>query len=107
MTPPAAEVIEERRDPLALPSPDVLRDIAAKQDARAQEISERRKRSRPGPEEEERDQAAQLIQKNYRGYRARRELHGFGLDPGTRWIELLKDGELTTGRRTHWEEHRV
>ncbi len=86
------EEVEEKRDPLVVPPADVLRDIAAKQDARARELVERR-RSKPKPGEEQRDNAAKLIQKNYRGYRARRELNGFGLDPGTRWIELMKEGE--------------
>ncbi|KAF2636224.1 hypothetical protein P280DRAFT_160990 [Massarina eburnea CBS 473.64] len=37
---------------------------------------------------EECDQAAQLIQRNYRGYRARRQLQGFGLDASSPWAEV-------------------
>ncbi|KAK4692739.1 hypothetical protein P7C71_g4521, partial [Lecanoromycetidae sp. Uapishka_2] len=43
--------------------------------------------------------AAQTLQKNYRGYRARRELKGLSLDPSSRWIEAVKEAqyrELTT-----------
>ncbi|KAJ4296263.1 hypothetical protein N0V90_006308 [Kalmusia sp. IMI 367209] len=35
----------------------------------------------------EQEQAAQLIQKNYRGYRERRQLQGMGLDASSRWSE--------------------
>ncbi|KAH8203992.1 hypothetical protein TruAng_001803 [Truncatella angustata] len=37
--------------------------------------------------------AATLIQRNYRGYRARREMKGLGIDAGTRWTHALKDME--------------
>lgn len=33
-------------------------------------------------------QAAELIQRNYRGYRSRRQLRGMGLDSSTRWAEV-------------------
>ena len=36
----------------------------------------------------EQEQAAQLIQKNYRGYRERRQLQGMGLDATSRWSEV-------------------
>jgi len=39
----------------------------------------------PGLNEEENHKAAILIQKTYRGHRARRQLDGFGLDASTRW----------------------
>lgn len=32
--------------------------------------------------------AAQLIQRNYRGYRERRQLQGIGLDASARWAEV-------------------
>ncbi|KAI9758011.1 MAG: hypothetical protein M4579_003247 [Chaenotheca gracillima] len=35
--------------------------------------------------------AAGTIQKNYRGYRERRQLKGLGLDPSTRWTEAIKE----------------
>ncbi len=33
--------------------------------------------------------AARTLQRTYRGYRSRRELRGFSLDPSTRWTEVL------------------
>jgi hypothetical protein len=36
----------------------------------------------------EQKQAAELIQRNYRGYRSRRQLQGMGLDPSARWAEV-------------------
>jgi hypothetical protein len=30
-----------------------------------------------------------VTKKNYRGYRARRQLNGLGLDPPTRWSEVI------------------
>ena len=73
------------KDALTLPPLEVLWDIAAKQDAKAQEIEARRKNQKPS---DERDNAAKLIQKNYRGYRERRALEGHGLDSSTRWMEV-------------------
>lgn len=37
---------------------------------------------------EEQAQAAQMIQRNYRGYRERRQLQGMGLDASARWAEV-------------------
>ena len=87
------EAAEEQRDPLAVPSPEVLREIAEKQDAKAREIKARRtneleKQKTYEKGRDERHDAAKLIQKNYRGYRERRALQGFGLDPSMRWIEV-------------------
>ncbi|KAK5238070.1 hypothetical protein LTR47_001163 [Exophiala xenobiotica] len=55
----------------------------------------------PGLSEEESQKAAILIQKTYRGHRARRQLEGFGLDASTRWYEVVRDAQyhqLTTPR---------
>ena len=76
---------EDRKDPLALPSPEVLRDIAVKQDAKARELAQKWKQQYPP---DERKDAAQVIQRNYRGYKARRELQGYGLDPSLRWVDV-------------------
>jgi hypothetical protein len=87
-------------DPLALPAPEVLAEIARKQDARAAEIRATRaarRHSKDGgsvSEEQTRNNAALLIQKNYRGYKTRRAMQGRGLDPSVRWIEALKEGAL-------------
>lgn len=32
--------------------------------------------------------AARTLQRAYRGYKSRRELQGFSLDPSTRWTEV-------------------
>jgi hypothetical protein len=40
------------------------------------------------PEEEK--AAAQMIQRNYRGYRERRQLKGIGLDASARWAEVCE-----------------
>jgi hypothetical protein len=85
-------------DPLVLPGPDVLAEIARKQDARAAEIRAARaarRHSKDGgsaSEEQSRKNAAMLIQRNYRGHRTRRAMEGRGLDPSVRWIEALKEG---------------
>jgi hypothetical protein len=34
------------------------------------------------------EDAAQMIQRNYRGYRERRQLKGIGLDASARWAEV-------------------
>ncbi|GIJ87133.1 hypothetical protein Asppvi_006037 [Aspergillus pseudoviridinutans] len=39
----------------------------------------------------DREKAARLIQRTYRGYRTRRELHGLGLNASARWSEALKE----------------
>ena len=36
--------------------------------------------------------AAKTIQRNYRGYKSRREMNGCGMSADNRWRELLKDG---------------
>ncbi|KAH7399642.1 hypothetical protein BKA66DRAFT_452265 [Pyrenochaeta sp. MPI-SDFR-AT-0127] len=38
--------------------------------------------------DQEQEQAAQMIQRNYRGYRERRQLKGIGLDASARWAEV-------------------
>jgi hypothetical protein len=85
-------------DPLMLPGPEVLAEIARKQEARAAEIQAARaarRQSKDGAstsEEQDRNKAAVMIQRNYRGHRTRRAMEGRGLDPSLRWIEALKEG---------------
>jgi hypothetical protein len=38
--------------------------------------------------EREQSAAARVLQRTYRGHRARRELRGLSLDPSTRWVEV-------------------
>ncbi|KDN68511.1 putative IQ calmodulin-binding domain-containing protein [Colletotrichum sublineola] len=37
------------------------------------------------------NRAATLIQRNYRGYRVRREMRGLSLDPSTRWVSAIDE----------------
>ena len=39
------------------------------------------------------DDAAKTIQRNYRGYRSRREVRGCGISAAGRWHEVLNDGK--------------
>jgi hypothetical protein len=39
-------------------------------------------------ESQQQADAAQMIQRNYRGYRERRQLKGIGLDASARWTEV-------------------
>ena len=84
---------DRQTDLLALPSPEVLRNIAAKQDARAQIIRTRRAqesqlKSSVSNNSNQEAAAAQVIQRNYRGYKERRELKGWGVSGGDRWLEV-------------------
>lgn len=76
---------EKARSPLDLPPPEQLREIERKQNERAAEIRARRRRESVV---DERTNAAEIIQRNYRGHRDRRALKGYGLDPSTRWLEV-------------------
>ncbi|KAI7517684.1 hypothetical protein KC331_g21580 [Hortaea werneckii] len=81
---------DKQSDPLALPPPEKLKEIAAKQDVQAQKIRERRAaqaHARASLATERRTNAAELIQRNYRGYRQRRQMQGYAIDPSTRWLE--------------------
>lgn len=81
--------MDNARDPYALPPAEILRELAAKQDARAKEIKERRVREKRATDPNAQETAAaDLIQRNYRGHRERNALQGYSLDPGTRWIEV-------------------
>lgn len=82
---------EQTSDPFALPSPEELRKIAARQDERAKDIKARRAErlsQQLTTDGNTQDQAAKVIQRNYRGWRDRRALKGYGLDPSTRWLEV-------------------
>ncbi|KAJ4165172.1 hypothetical protein LMH87_006817 [Akanthomyces muscarius] len=44
------------------------------------------------------DAAARMIQKTFRGYRARREMDGYSINPTTRWVAAVRDAQF---RETH------
>lgn len=86
-----------------LPAKETLREIAARQEQKEREIEGASEDHLSGLQD--RDAAAQLIQvsvggnvcinhsanlfqRNYRGYRARRELKGHDLSGSTRWLEV-------------------
>ncbi|KPM45959.1 hypothetical protein AK830_g659 [Neonectria ditissima] len=107
---------KEYMDSLVPPTPDGFERIASVQQQREDEQREKareRKRqslkaqaahqqhgrriaSSPGDsgDERERAEAAELIQKTFRGYRARREMQGFSLDAGTRWITAMREAQF-------------
>jgi hypothetical protein len=64
----------------------VAGEQSSQHDGPAQSPSEAQSVAHHGSKEQE--QAAQLIQKNYRGYRERRQLEGMGLDANSRWSEV-------------------
>lgn len=92
-----------------LPSKEKLREIAARQDEKEKDIKKARaaRLSRQNSPTEQ-EAAAEIIQvgphqlsplsssdaepdqRNYRGYRERREMRGLGLSASTRWSEVCK-----------------
>ena len=63
-----------------LPSKEQLREISAKQEAKEKD----------GREAKTRQAAAELIQRNYRGYKFRRALKGYSLSSSERWIQACR-----------------
>lgn len=97
--------LSQHQDYIASLRPPSLRSmerIAAVQERKEEEIKMRRASvDQNGTDDAERTNAASLIQRNYRGYRERRQLQGLGLDPSTRWVEAIKEARyrhLTTPR---------
>ncbi|RDW87602.1 hypothetical protein BP5796_03296 [Coleophoma crateriformis] len=83
---------QEYLDSLILPSKEGMDRISTVQEAKEEEVMQKRLETNVEDlNEVERTRAAGLIQRNYRGHRARRELAGMGLDPSTRWVEAVKE----------------
>ncbi|KAI9744406.1 MAG: hypothetical protein M1818_001935 [Claussenomyces sp. TS43310] len=80
-------------DSLLPPTRQELKRIASVQQEKEEEISRRRlSEERPdGMSDEERAKAAGLIQRNFRGYKERRQMEGKRLDASSRWSEALKE----------------
>jgi len=93
---------QEYLDSLIPPSQEEIQRIARVQEAKEEEIAKRKLSvDDVGMNDEERAKAASLIQRNYRGYRTRRQLQGFGLDASSRWVEAIREARfrnLTTPR---------
>jgi hypothetical protein len=85
---------KEYIDSLETPTQETVERIRKIQERREAEITEKRLRMQLGTDEmsgEDRQKAAKLIQRNYRGHRERRMLNGMSLDPSTRWVEAVKE----------------
>ncbi|KZZ90220.1 IQ calmodulin-binding motif protein [Moelleriella libera RCEF 2490] len=50
-------------------------------------------------QDQERSEAAQVIQKTFRGYRTRRELQGHSLDATTRWVVAVREAQFRQGTK--------
>lgn len=90
--PPACDSHQRYLDSLVPPTAGEAARIDEIQQHKAEEVIKRRL-SMDAPElsEGERAKAAGLIQRNYRGYRERRQMNGMGLDPSSRWVEAVKE----------------
>ncbi|KAF4463633.1 hypothetical protein FALBO_9527 [Fusarium albosuccineum] len=102
-------------DSLRPPSPERFERIAYIQQKREEETKRRdrerrrqslkaqRQRERAASmsvnSQDERAQAARMIQKTFRGYRARREMQGFGLDASTRWVTAIREAQFRQATR--------
>jgi hypothetical protein len=110
---------KEYLDTLMCPTPEQVERISDVQTQKEKEISQKRLSGVVQPQKEkevsqkrlsgnygeldneERERAAELIQRNYRGHRERRMMAGLSLDPSTRWKEAIKEmryRELTKPR---------
>jgi hypothetical protein len=63
------------------------------QHARPTRFSFGRKASAGASDDGLRAEAATVIQRTYRGYRARRELKGLGIDASTRWVHAVREAQ--------------
>ncbi|UKZ90909.1 uncharacterized protein TrAFT101_005910 [Trichoderma asperellum] len=96
---------QQYMDSLVPPSQDQFERIARVQEGKEEEIRQRVKHQRHKSLQEskqslrssrsdEMSDAARIIQKTFRGYRARREMSGFTLDPSTRWITAIREAQF-------------
>ena len=75
--------------------------IAKTQEEKEQEIDSQYGNEAPHKHNQRETDAAQVLQRTYRGHRERRQLAGLSLDPSTRWTEAIKEAqyrELTRPR---------
>ncbi|TQV96447.1 IQ calmodulin-binding protein [Cordyceps javanica] len=49
--------------------------------------------------EQDQDAAARMIQKTFRGYRARRELDGYSINPSMRWVTAVREAQFRETQR--------
>lgn len=97
-------------DSLRAPSADDFARIARVQEEKEAELKRRDREARrkewqdrelklSAADRHERAQAAKAIQKTFRGYRARREMNGLGLDATTRWITAVREAQFLQSTR--------
>ncbi|KAK2625553.1 hypothetical protein QTJ16_004865 [Diplocarpon rosae] len=98
----SAQSHQEYLDSLEVPSPAMVEQIGRIQERQEREIIKKHMSEENDKlNDEEREKAANLIQRNYRVHRERRMLAGLSLDPTTRWVEAVKEAQyrrLTTPR---------
>jgi hypothetical protein len=85
---------QEYLDSLIIPPAAELERIDTAQKRKEEEIlAKQMQMKRPEIEinGKDRDKAAKLIQRHYRGYRERRQMQGRGLDASRRWDEAIKE----------------
>ncbi|EFY85164.1 IQ calmodulin-binding motif protein [Metarhizium acridum CQMa 102] len=115
---PSVPKTKEYMDSLVLPSQAKFEHIAQVQEekeveARRRARDEWRRLSTSGASDgihhsasaghhnRERDEAAKVIQKTFRGYRARRELQGYSLNASTRWVTAVREAQFRQGIKPH------
>jgi hypothetical protein len=84
----------EYLESLEVPTREMVERIAEVQEKKEVESIMKRLSMQAGREDmndSERQKAAEVIQRNFRGHRERRMLNGMSLDPSTRWIEAVKE----------------
>lgn len=91
-------------DSLVPPDRDRFERIARVQEEKEMEARRRARQYRkslhpslsPSPQrsDDDRNDAARVIQKTFRGYRTRREMDGFGLDASTRWVAAIREAQF-------------
>lgn len=90
---------KEYMDSLVPPDKDGFERIAQAQAekegaARRRAKEQMRKSLSSASSQDERADAARVIQKTFRGYRARREMQGFSLDATTRWVTAIREAQF-------------
>ncbi|KAJ6782178.1 hypothetical protein PWT90_03610 [Aphanocladium album] len=90
---------------LVPPTKDQFHEIAQiqseKEGANRRKIKEQKRLSTASAlphDAQDQDAAARMIQKTFRGYRARREMDGYSINPSTRWVAAVREAQF---RETH------
>lgn len=72
--------------------------LSKEEAAKASKVAQGNSNSNSSSPDDREIAAASLIQRNYRGYKTRRELQGMGLDAGARWDEAFHHMKLDDAR---------